>query len=334
VNRILVMRFRALGDVLLATPLLRALKKRWPEARLDYLVEESLAPLLAGSDDLDRILPWPRTASPRWLSDLRWAFRLRRNRYDMVIDLHGSTASVLFTALSRAPHRLGYKFRGRDFSDTHKIDRAWPQELPPAYEPRRHFRLLESMGIEAEDLELRLPPRSPDELLGPNNARRILVAPGATWSAKAWPAEHYVSVIEELAREGARVYLMGSPGEQALLRQIAAKSPAEILAATGLETMLDAIAAADLLLCTDSGSRHVAVALGTPSLALFGPSDPRVWSPVDSQHPFLHEDLDCMPCMLTECPLVGHPCMNGLTPETVIARIRKFWTELEGPWAI
>lgn len=325
------MRFRALGDVLLATPFLRALKRRWPEARLDYLVEESLAPLLAGSEDLDRLLAWPRGASPRWLSDLRWAFILRRERYDMVIDLHGSTASVLFTALSRAPLRLGYKFRGRHFFYTHKIDRAWPEELPPAYEPRRHFRLVESLGIEAEDLELRLPPRSPGELLGPADTRRVLVAPGATWSAKAWPAEHYASIIRKLASDGARIYLMGSSGEQDLLERIAENAPAEILTASSLDTMLDAIAAADLLLCTDSGSRHVAVALGTPSLALFGPSDPRVWSPVDPQHPFMHEELDCMPCMLTDCPLAGHPCMNGLTPEKVIARIRQFWTELEGP---
>jgi heptosyltransferase II len=331
VNRILVMRFRALGDVLLATPLLRALKRRWPDARLDYLVEESLAPLLEGSEDLDRILAWPRRAKPRWLSDLRWAFRLRRERYDMVIDLHGSTASVLFTAFSRASHRLGYKFRGRHFFYTQKIDRAWPEDLPPAYEPRRHFRLLESLGIEAEDLDLRLPPRSPSEFLGPADTRRILIAPGATWSAKAWPAKHYAAIIRELASEGSRLYLMGSPGEQDLLRQIAADAPAEILPATSLETMLDAIAAADLLLCTDSGSRHVAVALGTPSLALFGPSDPRVWSPVDPRHPFIHEQLDCMPCMLTECPIEGHPCMNGLTPERVIARIRQFWIELEGP---
>ncbi len=328
-NRILVMRFRALGDVLLATPLLRALKKRWPEARLDYLVEENLAPLLAGSEDLDRLLPWPRKASPRWLSDLRWAFRLRREGYDLVIDLHGSTASVLFTALSRAPTRLGYRFRGRHFFYSHKIDRAWPEHLPPAYEPRRHFRMLESLGIEPEDLDLRLPARSPGEILGPPDRRRVLIAPGATWKAKAWPAEHYASLIRQLAEENARCTLMGSPPEQELLETIAGDSPAEILAATSIDAMLDAIAAADLLVSTDSGARHVAVALGTPSLAIFGPSDPRVWSPVDERHPIIHEELDCMPCMLTECPLQGHPCMNGLTPERVFARIRQFFGELE-----
>ncbi len=328
-NRILVFRFRALGDVLLATPLLRALKRRWPEARLDYLVEESLAPLLEGSDDFDRLLAWPRSARPRWLSDLRWALKLRRERYDLLIDVHGNGTSVLFTALSRAPTRIGYRFRGRHYFYTQKVDRAWPEELTPVYEPRRHFRLLEDLDILPEDLDIRLPVRSPSNILGGQKGRKVLIAPGATWSAKQWPAAHYADLAKRLSKEGDRVFLMGSSAEQDLIVSIAKSSGAKVLPATNIESMLDAIASADLLVCTDSGSRHVAVALETPSLALFGPSDPRVWSPRDARHPILKMDLECMPCMLTECPRKGHPCMNGLTPESVFARIRQFWTELE-----
>jgi len=325
VRRILVIRFRALGDVLLATPLLRALKRRWPEARVDYLVEESLAPLLEGSEDFDRLLAWPRRARPRWISDLGWALRLRRERYDLILDLHGNGTSVLFCALSGAPIRIGYRFRGRHWFYNRKVDRAWPLERPPAYEPLRHFRLVEGLGIEAVDLELRLPPRPPADPYGPGSGRRVLLAPGATWRAKQWPPSHFAELARKLDGAGHRVFLMGAPSEQALLAEIAAASPARALASTSLPQMLDAIAAADLLVCTDSGARHVAVALGTPSLALFGPSDPRVWSPEHPQHPYLYEEMDCRPCMLTECPIDGHPCMNGLTPERVFATIRAFW---------
>ena len=89
-KRILVMRFRALGDVLLGTPLLAALRTAYPAARIDYLVDDTLARLVEGSPVLDRVLAYPRRARPRWLSDLRWGLRLRRERYDLVLDLQGS----------------------------------------------------------------------------------------------------------------------------------------------------------------------------------------------------------------------------------------------------
>jgi len=329
VKRILVIRFRAMGDVLLATPLLRALKRRWPEARVDYLVEEGLSPLLEGSDDFDRLLAWPRRARPRWLSDLRWALRLRRERYDLLLDLHGNGTSVLFTALSAAPLRIGYRFRGRHYFYHRKIDRRWPSHLPPAYEPRRHFRLVESLGIQPEDLRLRLPTAGRGDPFGTGVGLRVLMAPGATWSAKQWPAEHYGKLADLLTSIGARVFLMGSAGEQELLSRVAAGSAAKVLPSTSIPQMLEAIAAADLLVCTDSGARHVAVAMDTPSLAIFGPSDPRVWSPEHPRHPTIFKDLECRPCMLTECPLKGHPCMNDLTPESVFDRLRGLISSLE-----
>jgi len=326
-RRILVMRFRALGDVLLATPMLRALKRRWPEAQLDYLVEDGLAPLLEGSRDLDHLLAWPRNARVRWLNDIRWAFRLRRRRYDLVIDMHGNGTSVLFTALSGAPLRIGYRFRGRHFFYNRKVDRGWPRDLPPEYEPRRHFRLIESLGIEAGDLQLSLPGRSATDLLGVPDRRRVLLAPGATWSAKRWPASHYAKLAKSLLGEGFHVFLMGSASEQELIERIALDSGATLLPKTRIAGMLDAIASADLLVSTDSGVRHVAVALGTPSLAIFGPSDPKVWSPADPRHPIIRKMTECMPCGLTECPLEGHPCMNDLEPESVLERIHRIWAD-------
>ncbi len=213
-KKILVMRFRALGDVLLATPLLRALKRRYPDARLDYLVDASLAPLLAGSSDCDRVLAYPRRARIRTLSDLRWASRLRREDYDFLLDLQGSGTSALFTAFSGAPRRHGYRVRHRHFFYTEKADRGWPADRGRPYAPVNHFRLVESLGIEPDDLELKLPvlPGEVDPFSRPTGPV-LLVAPGATWSAKQWPQEHYVALIRELRGEGVQVFLMGGPGE-------------------------------------------------------------------------------------------------------------------------
>lgn len=332
-KRILVLRFRALGDVLLATPLLAALRRRYPEARIDYLVDASLAPLLAGSSDVDRLLAYPRRARPRWLSDLRWALRLRRERYDLLLDLQGSSTSALFTLLSGAPRRHGYRVRHRHWFYTEKADRGWPAARGRPYAPINHFLLVESLGIVPTDLGLRLPPAPASEQdpwpAGPGP--RLLVAPGATWSAKQWPAAHYAAVIRDQQAAGWRVALMGAASERGLLEEIAAASGASVIATPDVPAMVAAIRHADRLLSGDSGARHVAVALGIPSLALFGPSDPAIWSVEDPQHPFLRRDLPCSPCGLTRCPLAGHPCMNGLTPAEVSARLAAMHAESAAP---
>lgn len=332
-RRILVLRFRALGDVLLATPLLAALRRRYPHARIDYLVDAPLAPLLAGSPDIDRLLAYPRRARPRWLSDLRWALRLRRERYDLLLDLQGSGTSALFTLFSGAPRRHGYRVRHRHYFYTLKAERGWPAARGRPYAPINHFLLVESLGIAPGDLSLRLPsppPGAPDPLpAGPGPC--LLVAPGATWSAKQWPAAHYAALVRDRRAAGWRVALMGAPAEAALLAEIAAGSGATVLATPAIATMVAAIRHADLLLSGDSGARHVAVALGTPSLALFGPSDPQIWSVLDARHPWLRRELACSPCGLTRCPVAGHPCMNGLTPTEVSARLAAMHAEPGGP---
>jgi ADP-heptose:LPS heptosyltransferase len=323
------MRFRALGDALLATPLLRAVKAHYPEARVDYLVDETLAPLFHGNPDCDRVLAYPRGARWRSVSDLRWALKLRRERYDLLLDLQGSGTSALFTLFSGAPRRHGYRVRHRHIFYTEKTDRGWPAGRGRPYAPVNHFLLVESLGIRPVDLHPGLPPdlglKNPFPV---GSGPLILVAPGATWRAKQWPAAHYAMLIRALKREGRRVMLMGSPGERPLLDEIATDGGASIHGDTSIEGMVAALRHADLLLSTDSGARHVAVALGTPSLALFGPSDPAIWSVEDPRHPMLRLDLDCSPCTLTRCPLPGHPCMNDLTPDRVLESIRQLLAEV------
>ncbi len=327
-NRILVMRFRALGDALLATPLLRALKAHYPEARIDYLVDEDLAPLFRGNPDCDRILAYPRRARWRSISDLRWALRLRRERYDLLLDLQGSGTSALFTLFSGAPRRHGYRVRHRHIFYTEKADRAWPADRGRPYAPVNHFMLVESLGIVPKDLH----PSIPEELGCKNpfpdeQDPLVLVAPGATWSAKQWPPAHYARVIRGLRRDGCRIVLLGSAGERPLLEEIAEAGGARVHEDHSLSGMVAAIRHADLLLSTDSGARHVAVALGTPSLAIFGPSDPAIWAVEDPRHPILRRELECSPCSLTRCPLKGHPCMNDLTPERALESIHELLAE-------
>ncbi len=323
------MRFRALGDTLLATPLLRAVKAHYPQARVDYLVDEELAPLFHDHPDCHQVLAYPRRARWRSVSDLRWALRLRRERYDLLLDLQGSGTSALFTLFSGAPRRHGYRVRHRHIFYTEKSDRAWPAERGRPYAPVNHFMLVESLGIKPRDLHPRLSPElGAADPFPPGSGPQVLVAPGATWSAKQWPAIHYVELCRAMIQEGCRVTLMGSPAESPLLDEIATASGAGRHQDSSLEGMVAALRHADLLVSTDSGARHVAVAIDTPSLALFGPSDPAIWSVEDPRHPILKLDLSCSPCTLTQCPLPGHPCMNDLTPDSVLESIQRLLAEV------
>jgi heptosyltransferase-2 len=150
----------------------------------------------------------------------------------------------------------------------------------------------------------------------------VLMAPGATWSAKQWPAAHYAALARRLAADGLRVFILAGPAERDQGQGIAEQGGARLLPPTDARMMAEAIRRAAVLISTDSGARHVAVAVGTPSVGIYGPSDPAIWSVAEPRHPILRLELPCSPCGLTRCPLPGHPCMNALTPEMAHASIR------------
>src|SRR5262249_27957893 len=147
---------------------------------------------------------------------------------------------------------------------------------------------------------------------------------GATWSAKAWPAEHYAAVARAfLAAGDASVTVFWAPGEEALADRITGLAPGATRASGGdVLALAQGLAGCDLLLSTDSGARHVAIGLGVPTLGLFGPTDTRSWTPPEGPHRTLTHPIACAPCHLTTCPLESNWCLSSLTPEDVLAEAR------------
>ncbi|MDP6797346.1 MAG: glycosyltransferase family 9 protein [Candidatus Krumholzibacteria bacterium] len=330
--RILVMRFREMGDVILSLPLLDRLREAYPEAEIDFLVQDSLVPLIEGYPALDRILAWPRSPRYRFLSDLRWALKIRSRHYDLLLDLHGNLSSVAFTALSGARLRIGYHFRHRHYFYTHKFDRVWPGERPHPYIPFHHLRLLEPLGLQPGEAHSHLPKKPglwERKNFGVWDAPVVLLAPGATWSSKQWPASYYAELSRHLAGDGFEVFLMGSALEQPLLATISQASSARVLPLVDLPTMVEIVRSADSLIATDSGARHVAYVTDTPSLGIYGPGDSELFSPDDPLYPVMKLNLDCVPCTLTQCPLQGHPCMKDLKPEMVFDKFLRWKKEVE-----
>lgn len=329
--RILVRGPNWAGDLVMATPGFRALAAAYPEARRVLLLRPGLIPLLAGS-------PWfheirPLRASGREPAALwREARALRRERFELAISLPDSFSSALLLRLAGAARIVGYARNGRSWL----LHRAVP--LPREAGRRvliareRHvLGLMEAAGAPARGTGLELFVTSEEEAeslraldaAGVDPERPIAaLAPGASFgTSKLWPTRHFAAVGDALAAAGAQVVLLGAPSEHALASRLreGMRAPAADLTAGGSLGRLKAVLRrARVLVCNDAGARHVAVAFGTPCVALFGPTALEKTNLNLERVTALWHDVPCRPCYQRVCP-IDHRCLAQLEPRRVIA---------------
>jgi heptosyltransferase-2 len=348
--RILVVLPNWVGDVVLATPALRAIRRRYPDAFITFLCRRYVADVVAPSEWMDECIFWsskpPSDArNPSWQQNLREAAGLwrlggvlRQRRFDLVIVFANSFRSALAAWLSRAPRRVGYARDGRGWLLTERIE---PLRDGKGFVPISmldyYARLVECAGCSRESVGRAHPtlfcgPEDEAALearLGPFDERPLVALnPGGAYgTAKLWPAERFAAVGDALAREyGARIVATGTPAERAIGERIvaAAREPVETYfdPPLGLGPLKALVRRAALLVTNDTGPRHFAVAFGVPVVTLFGPTDPR-WT--ESHFPLERKvslDLACQPCQEKLCPLGHTDCMNRLEPDAVIAAAR------------
>lgn len=287
--RILITRLRYLGDVILSTPLVAAVRAAEPRARIDFLVEEPFAPALAHNPHLDTVHVYPPKATgPEMVG---WVRALRSAGYDAVLDLFGNPRSALLTALSGAPLRVGpargwrsrlfTHRRGRPGGDRsailHHLDKAVPLlgRRPPSSRPR----------IWVTDQERR---RAASRVGAAPTADTVLLHPGSKWADKAWPAERWPELLRELAAAGRRcLRVVAPPGDEsqaaAICRAAGAGQP---LPPMPLRELFAWMSEVGLYVGNDGGILHAAVALGRPTLGLFGPTEADIWFPYEAWGPY------------------------------------------------
>lgn len=331
---VLAIRPRTLGDVVLTTPALRALKRGHPDAALEVVTEPRYVPLLEGLPGVDRVWPLERSTG----ATLRLARELGRRRYRIAVDFFGNTRTALLILASRARLTAGYDLRGRRFAYRRRV----PRTLSPGpgrreYAAATHVRLATAVGGIADGLETRIaiPPGArarAAELLGPHPASAGrgtvgLVAAG-TWPTKTWPASHAALLARRLLEAGYRVLLLSGPGERALSARLEVLAPGiGTLPPCDVATLAAVIAGLAAVVGTDSGPRHLAAALGIPSFAWFGPTHPDTWSPPGAIHGAWQTELPCRGCDRTECP--HWSCMPALAPDHA-ARLVLYHLETHG----
>lgn len=333
-DKIAVILPNHLGDVVMATAALRALRSARPEARILGVVRQELAPVLEGGPWLDALLPHAayRTRNPARRLRVRMELARKLAGYDVVLVFPNSVSSALLAALSRAPTRIGYRRRARGWllSEAVEPPRRNGRVVPIAME-RAYLALLEPLGISSEDTRLELfctpeAERQARELLRARGVSRdrplVSIAPGAAFGpSKLWPTEHYARVARGLVGADVQVALIHAPGEQALADAIlgAAGSGVVSLGGAGMTLALlkSIVQSSGLVLCNDAGARHIAAAFGVAAIVLMGPTSLDYTSLNLGRTRILRTAFPCQPCQLKVCP-IDHRCMTQLRPEGVL----------------
>ncbi len=324
---ILLVRTSALGDVVHCLPVLRALRRHRPEARIGWVVEAAMAPLLEGHPDLDELLtvrlrPWRRRPfATTTVSELAgFLGRLRRFRADLALDLMGNHKGGAIARLSGARHVVGLArpFR-REPSSALWIGRG----MVPAgrHAVDRALSLLPAVGVPIEPADF-----GGDRILLPRpgetapEAVDVLIHPGAGWTNKVYPARQWAAVARRIAGRGARVEVAVAEGEEALAEEVVAASEgaARLRPAGDLHGLAALLRATRLLLAGDTGPLHLAHALGTPVLGVFGPTDPERHGPWGAPERVVALTLPCSFCYKRfDGP---RACLLGIAPEVVAER--------------
>jgi ADP-heptose:LPS heptosyltransferase len=332
-DAVLAVRLRALGDIVLVTPALRALRNAAPGTTLEVVTERRYADLVAALPGVSRVWPLERTAA----ATLALARELGRRRYRLAVDFFGNPRSALLVARAGAERRAGYILRGRDRVYDVRVPRTGRRpDGRGEYAADTHVRLAEAAGgrgdgegprlvlepawrEEAAGLLERAGVREPQRTLG-------LVAAG-TWPTKTWPASHAAALARRLIQQGREVLLVRGPGEEAVTGTLRRLVPAlKVMPPSGVTGLVAALARLGAVIGTDSGPRHIAAALGVPTFAWFGPTHPDHWQPPGASHGYWFSPLPCRGCDRTRCP--HWSCMPGLSPaeagRLVITHLERF----------
>lgn len=337
-KHILLIQLKHLGDILLITPVVRALHQAWPGAIIRALVPRGMEAMLSDHPLIQEILPVDRQER-RLSRQLGLVRTLRQRRFDLVLEFSGGDRGALYAWLTGANQRVGVAHPKRPWWHRHL---AFTQ-LAPAPPLRDHtvtknLALVQALGIgpQHQGLEFYWPPATAQQVqilleqhrLQPRGF--ILIHPPARWLFKCWTTTGYAQVIDTLQGEfGLPVVLTAAPipAELDFIGDILTKvriQPVNLAGQLDLKTLGALIAQARLFVGVDSAPMHLAAAVGTPSVVLFGPSGPYNWRPWGTGHLVLTKDFPCQPCGRDGCEGTKiSRCLTAITPAEVLAAIEQ-----------
>jgi lipopolysaccharide heptosyltransferase I len=337
-QRILVFKPSAIGDVVHTLPILNLLKRRWPKAKVSWLITPICAPLVEGHPQVDEVIVFNRkryghawrspTAS---LAFYRFIQGLRERRFDWVVDFQGLFRSGWMTWATGAPVRVGFDDarEGAPWFYTHAVPSGgWWQQ----HAIGRYLHLAAALGCPMEPVEFQFAVDDADRAAVADMLAGVekyaVVIPGTNWATKRWPAEKFGQLVGPLKdRFGLQTVICGGPGDAAAAAQI--PGAINLVGRTTLRQTIALLERAELVIANDSGPMHIACALGRPLVALYGPTSPVLTGPYGRLETVARLDLPCSPCFSRTCS--HQSCLKWLEIEPVLRLAERQMSRTHAP---
>lgn len=331
-QNVLIVKLKHLGDVLTTTPLITAIKQAWPSARISYLINPGGEDLVRHHPQVTEVFAWPRNQG--WLAQAGLITDLRRRRFDLALELSAGDRGAFLAWAGGAPVRVGYQPRTHGLIDRRRLFTHLVTTVPETkHTVEYHLDTLRTLGLDPGHLPMSLhwPAEAQDRVRQrlaraglDNNSGYVVFHPTSRWMFKAWRPEANAEVIDYLTRKWHRpVVVTSAPDNHELVfvEQMLKHTrfqPLNLAGELSLTELAALIAGARLFFGVDSLPMHMAAAVNTPAVALFGPSGPHMWGPWGPRHRVISKNWPCQPCGRDGCE--GSKisrCLVETTPEEV-----------------
>lgn len=346
VERILIIKLRQIGDTLLTVPAIRAVRERFPSAFIAVLVAAGSEAMLTGHPLIDEVIVYDRTRRPRNFftkakQEISFVREIRRRRFDLAIDLTSGDRPALLAYLSGARYRVGADpkgkgFWGKRFLYTHR--RRFDNNRNHMVE--QNLDVVRQVGIDTDDRSLSIvipeeEARSVARLLGPKKRLRVHLHPTSNWLFKCWPDDRMAALIDLLSEAyRSEVILTCGPGPREMDRarrviDLARRKPVDLIGKTTLKQLAAISQSSDLFIGVDTAPMHIAAAVGTPVVAIFGPTGEYNWRPWGEGHRVVAKEMPCRACGKAGCDDSGRSeCLESLSFEGVWDAVEKTIQEI------
>lgn len=320
-----------MGDILLTTPVIKILREARPQSQIDFLIEKPFFEILSGNPYLDNIL----LLEEGFFNQLCLIRKIRKEKYDVLFDFLGNPRTAWISFFSKAQKRIGFDFQGRRFAYNVQVKR----DRNPKYVVDFKLDALRVLGIrcnyESESLCIAVPSNARafagDFFLkeGLNKEEFIVgISPTSRRQARIWRKEYFAQFADTLIQEyNAKIILFWGPGERAEVQKISSlmRNKSVIIPEAGIKQLAALIGKCNLLVSNDNGTMHIAVAMGVPTITIYGPTQSECWNSALLKHQAIKADISCTGCNRRECSSME--CMEKVTPqklEEVFLKMKDF----------
>ncbi len=324
IKKILIIKPRGIGDVILSTIVLKNIKSESKDCEIHYLTEEFAASVLENNPYISKIFTFKKSL----LENIQLIFSLRKENYDIIFDFYSNPRTAQFTFLTKAKLKVGYNKRGRNYAYDLKITITNPN----LHSALAHLEFLKAIGINSTSQEIiylitKEEKVFADDFFSKNNLNEncIGIIPGGGWSSKRCEPEKFAEICNEINKFWNFKFLIlyGREDFEDAKKIFELTSNLSVLAPeTSIREMVALISKCKAVIANDSGPMHLSAAIGIPTIGIFGPTNPYAHSPFGKNCFWVrNENLECIQCNLRECPK-NHECMTELNPQLVIEKLK------------